>query len=69
MAKELQAHMVRTPKGFLILRIFQLVLAVILMGLSIFGVIVLPLNSLCLTVFTVSSTPLHAVRDPDSPSH
>jgi hypothetical protein len=49
---ERKSHMVALPRGFLVLRIFQLVFATIVAGVCIFGVIYAVLPSFILNIFT-----------------
>ncbi|KAI1334633.1 hypothetical protein F5Y15DRAFT_420720 [Xylariaceae sp. FL0016] len=54
-------HIPVYPKGFIAVRIIQLVLAVICLGLCAFGVTYLPLVGACLMIFTAVSTLITSV--------
>lgn len=48
-------HVPNYPKGFIAIRIVQLILAVVILGLCAYSLTVLAFSGNCLTIFTVSS--------------
>jgi hypothetical protein len=55
MAVEPQPHMIVMPKAFLALRIFQMIFAVFVLGVCIYGAIGAPVSGIILNIFTVST--------------
>ncbi len=48
-------HVLATPNGFLVLRIFQLITAIAILGLAGYGLTYLSFDGLDLTMFSVST--------------
>jgi hypothetical protein len=48
--------MVAMPKGFLVLRVFQVIFALIVLGVCFFGLIYITLNALIINLSTVSTS-------------
>jgi hypothetical protein len=56
MAVQPQSHMIVMPKGFLALRIFQMIFAVFVFGVCIYGATGAPIAGIDLNIFTVSTS-------------
>jgi len=56
MAVDPQPHMIVMPKAFLALRVFQMVFAVFVLGVCIYGAIGAPVSGVVLNIFTALAT-------------
>lgn len=54
MAVALQPHMIVMPKAFLALRVFQMIFAVFVLGVCIYGATGVTASGIILNIFTVS---------------
>lgn len=52
-----EEHIPRYTPGFIVLRILQLIVGLVVLGLSAYSVAVVPFSGNCLTLFTVSDCP------------
>jgi hypothetical protein len=61
MAVEIQSHMIAVPKAFIGLRIVQLVFAVIIFGISIYGCLAGSIPGPALNLFTVRNVSIQSL--------
>jgi hypothetical protein len=57
-----RGHVLATPRFFLGLRAFQLVVAIVILGMSAYGIHYVSYNGFCLSLFTVGKS-AHLVQD------